>query len=78
MMSFAGCKSKYKKPLTDFLTKYKNYLKSPQMDGDKVVKYVDKILFKEYAESKGVDTAQILLGPFDDADDIKLSDIPNN
>jgi len=48
------------------------------MDGDKVVKYVDKILFKEYAESKGVDTAQILLGPFDDADDIKLSDIPNN
>jgi len=61
-----------------FTIKLKKYMKSPKMHSDKWVKYVDKVLFKDYAKSKGVDTAKILLGPFDDAKEMKLKDIPEN
>ena len=61
-----------------FTKKIKKYMKSPKMNSDKWVKYVDKVLFKDYAKSKGIDTAKILLGPFDDANEMKLKDIPKN
>ena len=61
-----------------FSTKLKKYMKSPKMNSDKWVKHVDKVLFKDYAKSKGIDTAKILLGPFDDANEMKLKDIPKN
>ena len=61
-----------------FSTKLQNYMKSPKMNSDKWVKYVDKVLFKDYAKSKGIDTPKIIAGPFDDANEINWEDLPTD
>ena len=73
-----GYEKKNVKEYIPFTTKLKKYMNSPKMNSDKWVKNVDKVLFKDYAKSKGIDTAKILLGPFDDANEMKLKDIPEN
>ena len=69
-------KERYDKEFIPFKIKLKKFMKS--LDSDKYVKYVDKVLFKDYAKSKGIETVKTVLGPFDDSNEIKLKDIPDN
>ena len=62
-------------PVKNKIIKYKN---SSKMDNKKWVKYVDKLLFKNFAKENGVESAAVLLGPFNKAEDIRLEDIPLN
>lgn len=61
-----------------FKDKLKIYFKSPPKRLDYWVPYVDKVLFKEYAKSKGVPCFRTIQGPFKNFDNLKLENIPKD